>query len=569
MKRPLSVSVLVLTLCSLLFLFIPTTKQAFAEKKRLSAKYVGEYAAVPWTAKGIEITPGSRQDRVRDLNFAVSSINLNGDISPGFLQGWNQRAKLAREQGGAFLPRVYFWDGNDRFTGPLRDIDVYWNRLDTFLGAMDLENFTGIILAEENIHYAGRPEVLAELYHRVKEKYDIEVWQWWSPYRQTPSSGGWIPADGWVIDHYFTGDPAFRRDVRKYLITGKPLVIMPWAAQMDLNKEMTESEWAANQFQLDTAVEFNVPVAFFWIHGVAANFGCNRGEPQTEIDRINHWVWDYIERVRELADDYDGLESADIATGDVHEIGPTQGDRLVYSESFSDEKCVDDASMTGFRDFLLDGQALAVRGYRGRDIDCSLEYRFQGELSALEPAVQLEVNRHPKFQGKVEVAISKSGEHWIRQEADSSTQSQLRLTTENSAEFKSVQEFRVRVHITGKSLEDGSPAVFLDNLVIQAGIQAAENKQIQLTSFEEGPDRFSYVEEFLSQKYRYYADITNEHQLTWQKGKIGVRLRPGGTQVAIIWKVTAPEAFHNIQVQIDGFANRINLGTNHYLDVSS
>ena len=150
-------------------------------------------------------------DRVRDLNLSVASINLNwlidqeGNVSQEGLEDWARTARWGREQGKKLLPRVYFWDGNDRFTGEMRDVEVYWNRLDLYLSTTDPDDLVGICLAEENVWYAGREKILAELYHRIKAKYDIEVWQWWSPYSGFPDSGGWVPADGWVVDPYWIG----------------------------------------------------------------------------------------------------------------------------------------------------------------------------------------------------------------------------------------------------------------------------------------------------------------------------------------------------------------------------
>ena len=537
---------------------------------RLTARHVGEYAGVPWSKPGTPIAPGSREDRVRDLNFAVSSVNLTDDMSESFLNGWAQYARWAREQNKAFLPRVYFWDGNDRFQGPLRDIEVYWKRLDTFLAAMDLNDFTGIVLAEENIHYAGRPVVLRELYRRVKEKYDVAVWQWWSPMSSVPSSGGWIPADGWVIDLYFLGQPAFRRMVRKYLISGVPLVVMPWAAQMDANKEMTEGEWAVNTAQLETAVEFNLPVAFFWIHGTSVHFGGSRTEPQTEIDRINHWVWDHIERVRNLPEDFAGFDSADLGTGDVLEIGPTAGDLLVFTDAFADEKCIDTASMTGFRNFVMDGETLAVRGFRGRDIDSSLEYRFQGEILAQHPQVSLDVVTDPEQDGKVELALSTDGSDWINA-ASAVKEGTQRITLTSSADnrFARVRDFRVRVRITGKTLPDAAPSVRIDNLRIEAGLAAPQEKLVRLQPSDADGRRLEYDERFLSQKFRWIADLTNASQIEWSNGQIGVRMRPGGSAGVLIWKVAHAEPLRNIKVQVEGQANPIHLGTNQYLDIST
>ncbi len=539
-------------------------------RPKLSARHVGEYGGVPWVETGATIVPGSREDRVRDLNFAVASVNLKDDMSDAFLESWANRARWAREQNKAFLPRVYFWDGNDRFKGPLRDIEVYWKRLDTFLAAMDLDDFTGIVLAEENIDYLGRAAVLRELYRRVKEKYDVAVWQWWSPMRSVPSTGGWIPADGWVIDLYFMGQPEFRRMVRKYLISGKPLVVMPWAAQMDLNGKMTDSQWTANRAQLETAVEFNLPAAFFWIYGTSANFGGNRGEPQTEIDRVNHMVWDYIDRVRKLPADYDGLPSADLAVGDIHEIGPTEGDRLVYSDAFSVEKCVDDATMTGFRDFVLDGNTLAARGYRGRAVDCSLEYRFRGELQASHPQVGLDVTINPQLEGKVELAISTDGRNWLTANSMQQTGSKgLQLTSAGKSEFSELRDFRVRIRITGKSADDEQPAVRIDNLRIEAGLAAPEERTVRLTPIGDSGKQLEFREQFLSQKYRWLAQLTNEPQIEWSKGQIGVRMRPGGSAGVVVWKVSHPQPLRNIRVQLAGRANSIHLGTFHYFDIST
>src|SRR3990170_720747 len=79
----------------------------------LSVHDVGEYGAVPWEYADPPIQPGSRADRVRDLNLGVSSVNLNveGDLPADTLQRWAKAAHLGAAQGKKFLPRVYFWDG--------------------------------------------------------------------------------------------------------------------------------------------------------------------------------------------------------------------------------------------------------------------------------------------------------------------------------------------------------------------------------------------------------------------------------------------------------------------------
>ena len=50
-------------------------------------------------------------------------------MSDDFYKSWDDRVKLAAATGNILLPRVHFWDGADRFKGPLRDVEVYWQRM--------------------------------------------------------------------------------------------------------------------------------------------------------------------------------------------------------------------------------------------------------------------------------------------------------------------------------------------------------------------------------------------------------------------------------------------------------
>jgi|GEM_PF-6834084 len=509
---------------------------AFADgRMELNVQHVGEYAAVPWEKADGTIQPGSRADRVHDLNFSVASVNLRDDLSEEFFQRW----RATPQRGKVLLPRVHFWDGRDRFEGPMRDIEVYWKRLDHFLGAMPLAEFQGIVLAEENVSYSGRPEVLTELYRRIKAKYDVPVWQWWSPSSAVPESGGWIPADGWVVDPYFKPNPDFRRFVRKYLVTGLPLVIMPWASTGEKAPPMTPDKWKANNDQLDVAIEFNVPVAFYWVYGkgtggTSCYFGCNRGQLTTEIDKISQWVWNYIARVGALSADYTGLPSADLADGRVIEIGP----RFVYRDDFSTQRCIDDASMTGFRDLVMDGKTLSTRGFRGRPANVTLLYHFAGDYAAHHPTMSLDV-----LGGKgVEVALSADGKDWSHRGATSCT-----------APFAGVREFWARIKLNGQ--------VSVDNLRVEATVPPPKDTTVTL-------NRPVYEDDFRTEKYLFTTRRSGDDKLEWSEGQLAVRLRPGGSKPELIWHFKTPKPLRHIVVEATGRANNGSLATNHFLDIS-
>lgn len=537
----------------------------------LGVRHVGEYAAIPWRKPGEPVPPGSREDRVKDLNLSVASVNVHDDMPEDFYRHWNEQIELAARTGNILLPRIHFWDGADRYTGPMRDIEVYWERLDTFLSKVDVGLLPGIVLAEENVHYGGRPEVLAELYRRVKKKYDVPVWQWWSPMTAVPGSGGWIPSDGWIADPYFKGGKEFRRFARKYVITGLPFMLMPWAAQMDMEKGLTEEQWRANNDQLDVAVEFNLPVAFFWVYGTSCHFGSDRGEPENEIGRINHWVWDYIERVRKLPEDYAGLPSADLGEGDALEIGPDAEGSFVYTDDFSTSKCVDEASMTGFRDFVLDGRRLSARGFGGRPVDASLVYHFTGDFNANHPAVYVNAIVSSELDAKVSVALSADGTNWTHETAtgDSADGSvQVACTGEGDSRFANVREFWARIHLSGKPGSKERPPVQLEDLRIEARVEPPADARVSLKASPEMPGRVFYADDFRTRKYLFSTTRMHDEHLEWSDGSLAVRLRPGGSNPALVWQVVADRPVKEIAVRLEGRANGRHLGSSLSLDVS-
>ena len=540
----------------------------------LSVRDVGEYGGVPWGKPGTKFDPGSRMDRVRDLNLAISSVNLNwlldddGNLSPGGLADWAQTARWGREQGKKLLPRVYFWDGNDRFKGAMRDVEVYWKRLDAYLSTTNPADLYGVCLAEENIWHSGRASVLAELYHRIKEKYHIEVWQWWSPYSDSPDSGGWVPADGWIIDHYWVGRKPFRRQIRKYLISGKPLIVMPG---ITANKDVPTpaAERRATLEQLEVAVEFNLPVAFYWIYGPSAGFGGARGSMVNTLDRINHVVWDYIRRVRQIPPAYTGLPSADVGHGDILKLAPSEGaERLVYTDDFSEIRCVDGAfRMTGFRDYVMDGKTLALRGFLGRSVDASLVYRFAGEFRAHFPSVSLKAMSSERLNGRVTLAVSLDGKSWLH-EVQLKSGDALELTTNGDRRFQSCNQFWVRVAMRGDAGMDADPVVQIDDLRIEADLLAPSEKVVQLQPRDRSTAEFVWREDFATNQFVWRAQITHEEHIEWQPGSLSVRMRPGGSHPVLVWKLRADEPLANIGIAVDCSANHF-LSTDHYLDVST
>ncbi|MEX1231998.1 MAG: hypothetical protein WEB58_17270 [Planctomycetaceae bacterium] len=542
---------LIAVICSLMC-------QPAVASEKLTIHQVGEYAAVPWAGEG------TRSDRVNALNLSVASINLNGELTETFLAQWAEHARIGAKQEKEFLPRLYFWDGNDRFEGPLRDIDVYWQRLDTFLARMPLEDFHGVVLAEENVSGGGRAEVLAELYRRIKAKYDVAVYQWWSPSGVVPTWN--IPADGWIIDEYFVAGPRFRRIVQRYLVTGAPLVVMPYAAWSTGEPTWSPARWQSLEDQLQICREYNLPTAFFWVYNTGCHFGLNT---DNFMDDINSRILAWTKEVQALPADYGGLPSADVGIGDGLEIAPFEDGHLDFKDSFDTSQFIEDADIDGFRHLLWDeSRTLALRSWNGEAPRSLLTYRFAGDFTAHEIDVSVAL-KSLAAGSRVTLGLSADGgKTWPLAVSSEGTQTKsLSVTAGDYPSFSNCREFRIRVTMEGKQT-DGSVVAQIDDIRVTAKLTLPAKPAVTLKPAADDPKRFTYHDDFQTQKFRYSARVTQLDTLEWTRGAIAVRMQPGGSQPELVWKVTSPQPLSRIGVTVNGKANRASLGTNHYLDVS-
>jgi hypothetical protein len=126
----------------------------------------------------------------------------------------------------------------------------------------------------------------------------------------------------------------------------------------------------------------------------------------------------------------------------------------------------------------------------------------------------------------------------------------------------------VRVAVTGNAGNDEQPAVEIDNLHVEAALVPVKDATVWLKPTDKSGSTLAYEDQFQSQRYLLTTLRENEQQLEWSNGIVGVRMRPGGSQAALIWKCNSEMPLRNIRVDVTGKANSHNLGSNNYLDVS-
>lgn len=445
----------------------------------LTARDVGEYAGVPWDDRADPITPGTRADRTRDLNLSIASVRLADAMTDDAIRVWSTKSR----PGSHLILRLHFWDGVDRHKGPMLPIDVYWNRIDRFLSLTDLSRIDGITLSEENVPYLGRWEVLAELYRRTKAKYDVTIWQWWSPpsnqnadkgaHPQSPGESkavGNLPADGWIFNPYWQPKALCRRTFQRFLLAGKPVILMPWASDL---RPWTAEQDQITRDQLDLAVEFNVPVCWYWTKktltgGSSVHFGGDRESSATDIDKYNRLVWSHSDRVRGLPVGFDVLPSADLSEGTPIANLVKVGESLTYSDDFSGSKLIDSASFNRFRDIISDGRGLVIRGHRGRRVSAELVWHVRSPVDVLGARVVLETSTTIANMSRtaLELSISSQPDDWNAAVTQRGFAGQTLDPQQPTAITR--RDFYVRLRIDGPAGTDDMPAAHLRALTITA-----------------------------------------------------------------------------------------------------
>jgi hypothetical protein len=329
--------------------------------------------------------------------------------------------------------------------------------------------------------------MLEALYHLVKAKYDIAVYQWYSPpsvehsdaaaYPHTPGatdSTGNLAADGWVADPYWLPRDKARRYIQRHLLTGKPFILMPWASDEGIiggTPRLTHERKLTVLEQLDLAVEFNLPVAFYWTKdrptgGSSVYFGCERGSNATLIDDINNMVWDHITRVQALDPRYLGAPSADLSVGSpvvtMPKLNPTTHQ---FVEEFNSAGIIGESQFTGFRNFVSDGTRLDVRGFNGRTVDSTITWTFRTQSPVVAAKATLLMSPSPSGDPSAVVSVEIIGGIGASVICNPMKKTNAVVSDVFSAP---VSEFKVKVSVRGASGSDESPLVTLKSLLVTA-----------------------------------------------------------------------------------------------------
>jgi hypothetical protein len=161
---------------------------------------------------------------------------------------------------------------------PMKDMAHYEGLFASVLDNVPRDAVRLITIEEENVHWGGRAEFLADLYRALKADYPhFSFYQWYSP-RRKPSIAipgkTWpaLPADGWVVDQYAIFGEDFDTYIGEMKRVGKPLLGVVWAVPQwrvaDKARKLDtewwdEKGWKMFYSQVATYRKYDTPIALY------------------------------------------------------------------------------------------------------------------------------------------------------------------------------------------------------------------------------------------------------------------------------------------------------------------
>lgn len=411
----------------------------------------------------------------------------------------------------------------DRVTlkGP---IEEYFAKTDELLDALPLELVDIVFLSEENIAWNNGLAIQNQLYDHVKERHpQLPVYQWFTPY-DTPHAG--LRADGWIIDPYKLYAQDFRKYLMKYLATGLPVINC-------VNASPSVGHFQSSQDQVAICREFNIPMFFYAVDGI-------QGSPyiwrDTDDPRLARWRGWFM-RVREMAHSTDTsllpLPSAQWSYGIPVEVAAGDDATFEYSDDFSGQKLIDDATIEGFGHTRWDafGERLGVLAGR----QATLTWHLWSAFEMREPAVAFALD------GAEEAVVSWSadGTAW-----------------QGVGPGEVIGDFAGRNLWLRLSVSAGDEGAWLDDLRITGRSALPEERVVRIEPHSRR-GAFEYVDDFEAPRALHVAEIEGGEFLEWTRGKVGIRGHDGRqARSTLTWRLVAERPIASAKVAIESYSHR-------------
>jgi hypothetical protein len=477
---------------------------------------------------------------------------------------WGQWLRRARTCGKRIIADLEVLDwpkAEDRLA-------CYKAGLDRFMQGVDEDLLYAITLGEENTYWDGHLEVLRGVYAYAKQKYDVPVYQWYSPYASPPGFG-WphLPADGWLIDEYAHGGASFEQFVRSYAVHQLPVLQIVWGAPLMDCFNWEKSGEPAFDWQLAVCRKYGIPCSFFVWEGHGNVWGWSpEALPPTQAVYERALEWSRRASPMELApyerlwDDGASLQPLPLACA--------RDGTVSFVEDFRSGggHVAAGAAIQGFRELRWDGGPLELRPRQPGPAVAVLLYPLRCDFPLRSLQVQVAGRCEERLAGRLEVAASADGRTWTPAQVLSGV-GVVTLDLSGQAPFAGGREVRVRVLLSGRCERVGDVPVAVDEVRVAGAFEPPADKVIRLPAAPGISVRWDA--NFVGAALPFTATVDNEKELESLPGALGTHGVAGSANtVTVRQKLLCDTGIDLHEVVSKNYADQGNYGAVNSLGLS-
>ena len=496
-----------------------------------------------------------------DTPFDFLLVQGNGPYEGRDNSEWNEWLMKARRNGKRVIallnPQVKMANGEyyNISTCPSDEasLDALVRVMSEFLEQVDVKQLYAVSLSEEHIFWNGEAERLNALYDKLKAKYDVPVYQWYSPSSEGSVPGlNWpnLKADGWLADEYFLDQPFMERAMRGFTVLQKPIIQTIWAGG-----EKASVPFIPTRFwgQVDACQKYNIPTSFFTWYGASYPWGFSEDAPaslkktfETSLQAAtrakstippDHRAWDFVPwtiPTIKLA-----FASKDDRTASFHEeyVSP-RGVRFA-----------NDADVKGFANLRWDSSPVELRPRQSGKAKASVSYALESPFDIAELRVKVDGFTSLDRSGVLSLTVRDPGGSPI--ETANLTQPGTQTLTVPGGKLKG-RRFTVVYEMSGTAESAGDVLAGVRSLDVTADLKLPADKAIELELDAVG--NVAYEEDLSAMRIYQTAEFKNlQHSIHSTSGLHA--LVPGGMALEVMQKFRVPQKVGLTALRVRGTAD--------------
>ncbi len=518
-------------------------------------------------------------DKVRypTRSFLIKPIGLKAFEKPNYAKRYTRWIADMKKQGIEVIIRTdnrYSWKSRPT----PKDTEMVKKGLVNFFKYVNPDDIYGISLGEENVAPPKFEAILNELYDFIKSKWpNLKVFQWYSTPIVAGCEAAVLKADGWIIDNYSMPNPRFRRTLMHYVVMGKPVLsgteacngtgLFSSKSRPAINnqylKVWNNQYWNVWYTQLFTCREFDVPVWFFNLDTTVMKHATMGKDPFHQqimyaISRYDKWLQTLPPGAFATAD-YSNAENM------IEIVGDKQG-KFKYEDDFKFSHFIDDAAIEGFMDFVWEPGKLKTRGYRKRNVHCSLTYELKSFFKLKNAKITLSGTAGKAVNGKIILSASKDGINYIKTAEITPGKEQCSVILD--AKDKLDTKLWVRLEFRGNPGSIQAPATVLKKLSIHVNHEVPPDKIVHLSppisSHGRRRGHYPIVEYFddykISGRYKFHTDVKLSDSAIFEqikKSYCGITVKAPDRKrkrvtLDLIYHFVSKYPLNNIRLAVDG-----------------